>query len=66
MTVTGIILLIGGFLAGLLSCKYKITDYDNTILKIKSAVTWIVSRFTTIKKEQEDKNEQNTDKKPKS
>lgn len=65
MTVTGMILLIGGFLAGLLSCKYKITDYDNAILKIKSAVTWVVSRFTTIK-EQEDKNEQNTDKKPNS
>tara|TARA_B100002019_G_scaffold30746_1_gene24722 strand:+ start:2342 stop:2536 length:195 start_codon:yes stop_codon:yes gene_type:complete len=58
MTITGIILLMGGFLAGLLSCKYKITDYDSTINKIKSVYSWILARFTAPTEEKEKKDEQ--------
>lgn len=62
MTVTGIILLLGGYLAGLISCKYKITDYDNAMLRIKSMVSWVVSRFTTVKTDKETNNEPDKDK----
>jgi hypothetical protein len=61
MTISGIILLMGGFLAGLLSCKYKITDFDSTITKIRSAVSWVIARFSQPKEEKEIKNDKESE-----
>ena len=61
MTITGIIMLIGGFLAGLLSCKYKVTDYDSAIAKIKSWCSWIIARFKTPNEKKDNQDDKNKD-----
>ena len=54
-------MLMGGFLAGLLSCKYKITDYDSTIKRLKSWYRWIIARFQKPNEIKENQDEQSKD-----
>ena len=55
MTISGIICLMVGFFAGLLSCKHKITDYDKAIVPVRKFWGWLKSKVTG--KSKEDKKE---------
>ena len=52
MTLGGIICIIIGFFAGLLSCNHRITDYDKAIVPIKGMWRWLKTKVTGKEKKE--------------
>ena len=54
MTLTGLMMLVAGFLGGLMACKYKITDFDATFGRLKKTYSWLGDKLSGDKKSQKE------------
>ena len=58
MTLTGLMLLCAGFFGGLMACKYKITDFDSSMGRLRRTYQWLGSKLSGGKKPNEGKTEE--------